>query len=302
MNQMPIKIGLLCLTLLLCCSLAKASLLISAPCPIEEKILNVNGGTIAYLNTGKGEPILLLHGLFGQKEQWAELSCELASAGFQVLAPDLPGYGKSTGFQMNDYKLERQASIMNRFITEMKINTFHLGGSSMGGAIASLYAHQYPSSTKTLAFIGGPMGVGPWSAKVKNALNQGINPFIPVSMEQLNLEMSLLFYEPPVIPREIKEQLLLDYIGRNQHYQQVWSIASLYGDAILKQSALLMPALIFWGADDGIFELSGIHQLKLKYPNNKSIVIQKASHLLMLEKPKYIGSQYVNFLRSNKIP
>lgn len=302
MNPTLIKIRLLCLTLLLCSGLVKASLLIGAPCPIEVKTLNVSGGTIVYLSTGKGEPILLLHGLFGQKEQWAELSCELASAGFQVLAPDLPGYGKSTGFQMEDYRLERQASIMHRFVTEMKINTFHLGGSSMGGAIASLYAHQYPSSTKTLAFIGGPMGVGPWSAKVKNALHQGINPFIPVSMEQLNLEMSLLFYEPPVIPREIKEQLLLDYIGRNQHYQQVWSIASLYGDAILEQSALLMPALIFWGADDGIFELSGIHQLKLKYPNNKSIVIQKASHLLMLEKPKYIGSQYIEFLRANTIP
>ena len=302
MNSVPITIRLLCLALLLCSSLAKASLLIGAPCPIEVKTHNLSDGKVAYLSAGKGEPILLLHGLFGQKEQWAELSCELALAGFKVLAPDLPGYGKSAGFQKEDYKLERQALIMHRFITEMKINAFHLGGSSMGGAIASLYAHQYPSSIKTLAFIGGPMGVGPWSAKVKNALNQGINPFIPVSMEQLNLEMSLLFYEPPVIPREIKEQLLADYIGRNQHYQQVWSVASLYGDAILKKSALFMPTLIFWGADDGIFELSGIDQLKLKYPNNKSIVIQKASHLLMLEKPKYIGSQYVEFLRANIIP
>lgn len=302
MNTAPITVRLLCLALLLCSGLARASFLIGAPCPIEVKTLNLSGGTIAYLSAGKGEPILLLHGLFGQKEQWAELSCELALAGFKVLAPDLPGYGKSTGFQKEDYKLERQALIMNRFITEMKINAFHLGGSSMGGAIASLYAHQYPSSTKTLAFIGGPMGVGPWSAKVQNALNQGINPFIPVSMEQLNLEMSLLFYEPPVIPREIKEQLLADYIGRNQHYQQVWSIASLYGDAILKKSALFMPTLIFWGADDGIFELSGIDRLKLKHPNNKSIVIQKASHLLMLEKPKYISSQYVEFLRANIIP
>jgi abhydrolase domain-containing protein 6 len=302
MNPTLIKIRLLCLTLLLCSGLVKATLLIGVPCPIEAKTLNVNGGTIAYLSAGKGEPILLLHGLFGQKEQWAELSCELASAGFKVLAPDLPGYGKSTGFQMEDYKLERQALITRLFVTGLEIDTIHLAGSSMGGTIASLHAQEYPSGTKSLAFIGGPMGVGSWSAKVKSALRQGINPFIPVSMEQLNFEMSLLFYEPPVIPHEIKEQLLADYIGRNQHYHQVWDIASHYGDTILKQVVSLKPTLILWGADDGIFELSGIHQLKLKYPKNKSIVIQKASHLLMLEKPKYISSQYVDFLRANKIP
>lgn len=298
---MPIKISLLCLTLLLCGGQAKASLLIGAPCPIEAKTLNLNGGTIAYLSTGKGEPILLLHGLFGQKEQWAALSCELASEGFQVLAPDLPGYGKSAGFQMEDYKLERQSLIMRLFVAALGIDAIHLGGSSMGGAIASLYAQQYPSTTNSLAFIGGPMGVGPWSTGVRRALDQGINPFIPVSIEQLNLEMSLLFYEPPVIPPEIKEELLTDYRRRNQHYQQVWGIASQYGDVILKQAVSSKSTLILWGEKDGIFDLSGITQLQLKYPRNQSVVVQKASHLLMLEKPQYIASQYVRFLRENKI-
>ena len=166
-------------------------------CNTEVKTIPAGGATIEYLRVGKGETILLLHGLFAQKEQWSELACQLSAAGYLVIAPDLLGYGKSIHFPLADYKLENQVSILNEFANALSIQKFDLAGSSMGGAIASMYARAYPPKVLSLAFIGAPLGVSGWSTQVKSALYRGINPFIPISVDQFNLEMRLLFYKPP---------------------------------------------------------------------------------------------------------
>ena len=177
----------------------------SPTCPLVSKTTAIDGGVISYLEGGKGERILLLHGLFAQKEQWLEVGCALAIGGFEVIAPDLPGYGASTAYPVSVYSLEKQVKILHQLVGGGPI---HIAGSSMGGAIASFYADQYPKEIKSLAFIGAPLGIIGWSPKVKALIFQGINPFIPISNDQLDLEMGLLFFKPPVIEEAVKEQFV----------------------------------------------------------------------------------------------
>jgi pimeloyl-ACP methyl ester carboxylesterase len=167
----------------------------------------------------------------------------------------------------------------------------------MGGAIASMYANQYPKQALTLAFIGAPLGVGSWGAKVRDALSKDINPFIPITIDQFNLEMELLFYKPPEVPETIKDQLLVDYRKSNRHYQQVWNIVNLYMNQITKSSPAPIPTLILWGKRDEIFSVGDIGALQLKYPGNQHYIVPDAAHLLMLEKPKEVGRRYLEFLK-----
>uniref|UniRef100_B1XRZ0 Hydrolase or acyltransferase (Alpha/beta hydrolase superfamily)-like protein n=1 Tax=Polynucleobacter necessarius subsp. necessarius (strain STIR1) TaxID=452638 RepID=B1XRZ0_POLNS len=185
MNQFFLKIFSSAITVFLLCSGAWAQSTADS-CNIETKTSSIGGGTIEYLKVGKGSPIFLLHGLFAQKEQWSELACSLSSAGYLVVVPDLPGYGKCTHFPIVSYKLENQVEILHQFTTALNFQKFDIAGSSMGGAIASMYARSYSSQVRSLSFIGAPMGVNGWSAQVKSALYQGINPFIPISVDQLN--------------------------------------------------------------------------------------------------------------------
>jgi pimeloyl-ACP methyl ester carboxylesterase len=270
---------------------------VSGACNIEVKTSPVGGGTIEYLKTGKGTPILLLHGLFAQKEQWSEFACYLSAAGYLVIAPDLPGYGKSTPFPMVDYKLENQVRLLHEFTNTLNIQKVDLAGSSMGGAIASMYARAYPMQVKSIAFIGSPLGISGWSTQVKSALYQGINPFIPISVDQFNLEMQLLFYKPPVVPESIQQSLIADYQKSNRHYQQIWDIVNLYLYEIEKNPPSPIPALIVWGKQDGIFDVVDIEKLRQKYPKNRYLVINEAGHLLMLETPKEVASIYMTFLK-----
>ncbi len=271
---------------------------VSGTCNVEVKTISIGGGTVEYLKVGKGAPILLLHGLFAQKEQWSELACYLSAAGYLVFAPDLPGYGKSAPFPIVDYKLENQVRLLHEFTNALNIQKLDLAGSSMGGAIASMYARAYPMQVRSLAFIGSPLGISGWSTQVKSALYQGINPFIPISADQLNLENQLLFYKPLVVPESLQQSLITDYQKSNRHYQQVWDIVNLYLYEIEKNPPSPIPTLILWGKQDGIFDVVDIQRLRQKYPKNRYLVINEAGHLLMLETPREVATNYIEFLKS----
>lgn len=286
------------LTIILCVlGSAKAEPLLGAPCAIEIEKKQLGGGSIEYIKAGRGMPVILLHGLFAQKEQWSDVACELSFAGFMAIAPDLPGYGNSKPFPIGDYRLERQVALLHRFIESLGFRKIHIAGSSMGGAIASMYGNQYPRQTRSLAFIGAPLGVGPWGVRVQEALLRGVNPFIPINAEQLNLEMELLFYEPPVVPESIRDELLANYQKSNRHYQQVWNIVNLYTNQISKLPPRAIPTLILWGREDSIFSVEDIGNLQLKYPANQHYILPQAGHLLMLEKPKEVSGRYIDFLK-----
>lgn len=109
-------------------------------CPIATRSIAIGTGTLSYSQVGIGQPILLLHGLFANKEQWHTMSCQLAKAGYRSIVPDLPGYGNSTGFTVQDYALEHQAALLHQLMERLGIQSFEIAGSSMGGTIAVLYS------------------------------------------------------------------------------------------------------------------------------------------------------------------
>lgn len=271
---------------------------LATPCQFPEKSLALDGGTLKYMSVGTGKPVLLLHGLFAQKEQWSDFACELSKSGFAVYAPDLPGYGNSTGFPIEDYQLEREVVLIHQFAQILKLKPIHIAGNSMGGAIAALYSAQYPSEVRSLGFIGGPLGIAPWSKQVRAAIISGVNPFIPIDAEQFNLEMHLLFANPPALPEAVVQQAIKPYIDNNRHYQQVWDIVNLYPNVLSTARKSNKPTFAVWGVEDGIFNVSGKPLLDQKFPNSVSLAIPNASHLIMLEQPVEIAQRYKEFIAS----
>ena len=266
-------------------------------CPLAPKTAAIDGGIISYLEGGKGEPILLLHGLFAQKEQWMEVGCALAIKGFDVVIPDLPGYGLSSGYAISTYALESQVKILQHFMKKISGRNFPIAGSSMGGTIAALYADEFPNEIKSLAFIGAPMGIVGWSPQIRHAIFEGVNPFIPINKEQLDLEMSLLFLKTPIIDEAVKLKLIKEYVINNRHYQQTWDIVNFYGTSLNRLPAQSVRTIIFWGEHDGIFNISGIELLKKHFPYSQTYKFSNAAHLLMLEQPSMVVDIYSNFLK-----
>ncbi|MGL5940144.1 MAG: alpha/beta fold hydrolase [Waterburya sp.] len=270
----------------------------SAPsCTIATHSVTVGNGTLFYNQVGIGRTIFLLHGLFADKEQWEGMMCRLSQEGYRAIAIDLPGYGNSTGFTVRDYVLENQVILIHEFMERLKIDSFDLAGSSMGGTIATLYIQRYPEQVRSLALIGSPLGVIGWANSVRESIFEGVNPFIPITKEQFDLEMSLLFVEPPSIPDSVKTEKVKDYITRNRHYQQIWDIVNLYDDVFCQKAPVRLPTLVIWGKEDRIYDLRGVDQLQNCISSSQIIQLPKAGHLLLMENAADAASEYISFLR-----
>lgn len=271
---------------------------LNSSCSITASEAALDGGVIHYHQAGTGPHVLLLHGLFANKEQWDGVLCLLSTAGYTAIAPDLPGYGKSVNFPVTDYPLENQVARLRQFMDSLGITQFDIAGNSMGGTIAALYVQQYPQQIRTLAFIGSPLGIIDWSLQVKEAIYQGINPLIPVNSAELDLELSLLLVNPPILTEDVKNAMVKDYVERNRHYQQVWTIVTLYNQVFYPPRLWLQaPTLILWGEADKIFAVDGVIPLSQRFPRGKRVRLPNAGHLLHLEHPTETAAIYLDFLR-----
>lgn len=267
--------------------------------------VRVRGGTVACAVAGEGPAVMLLHGLFAQKEQWDGLSARLAASGRMVVAPDLPGFGASAGFAIADHQLERQADLVLAVADALGIPQFDLAGSSMGGAIAARMAAVAPGRVRSLAFLGSPLGIAPWAPGVRDAIASGVNPFIPLSGPQFGTELNLLLAAPPTLDPPAMDAATAPYRNDERRHRQIWDIVNLYGDA-LRDPAFLpaafanrpapMPAYALWGAADRIFDARRAEDLRAVFPGIALDVLPGAGHLPFLENADAVAARYLPFL------
>jgi abhydrolase domain-containing protein 6 len=255
---------------------------------------------IAYNSFGTGAPVLLIHGLFADKEQGTALARLLALCGNRVVVPDLPGYGQSKGFDLTHYRLEQQVQALHTFIRGLGIKQLDVAGNSMGGAIAELYAQSYPEEVRTVAFLGAPFGYTPWDKPMREAIFRGTNPFIPTNDAELDIEMDLLFSHPPHIEPQRRRTLLAEYITQNRHYVQVWNVVNMYDDVLKRTPLAPKRTLIVWGREDHVFGADAAESLQRKIPGSELHQLKNAGHLLHLENAAEVARLYTSFLRGNR--
>ena len=272
----------------------------SQACEVRQAEAPAGQGTLPYLTAGptNGEVVLLLHGLFAQKEQWQEVLCALADAGYQPVAPDLPGYGQSRGYGLDVYPLESQANLLHEFSRSSGLQPQHVAGNSMGGAIAALYTHSADApAVRTLAFIGGTLGIGPWAEPVRTIILSGNNPFIPQTPEALDAELAMLLAKPPSLTPEVKQTILNPYQKDSTHFVQVWNIVNLYGRVLAESPGDALPTLILWGAKDHVFDIASSKALAKKYPHHVQKTLPDTGHLPMIDNPEAVSAGYIAFLK-----
>lgn len=262
------------------------------------KILKVEGREICYIDKGSGRTILLLHGLFANKEQWDPLAQKL-SKDRRVIAPDLPGYGQSKILKFEDYALKNQVRLISKFLEGLGVNKCHVAGSSMGGTIAALYARQYPAKALSLAFLGAPGGAVGYSPRLLSAIYGDVNPFIPLTPKAFDDELKFLFVKPPSFPIEFINTMVEGYKKDRNRFQSIFSIATIdMYEAILNHHLVTSErTLIIWGALDRIFEVNGAHMLHKLIANSSLLVLDHAGHLPILENPDEILKSYTAFIQ-----
>ncbi|MFT3741520.1 MAG: alpha/beta hydrolase [Gammaproteobacteria bacterium] len=272
----------------------------SAASTLKTKTIEIAGHHIVYDSGGEGEPILLLHGLFGSKNQWHDFANILMNHHYHVVALDLPGYGKSTGYPEQDYDLKNQVALLHQFTIKLHLNHINLAGNSMGGLIAAFYADRYGAELQSLAFIGAPFGsVTSKPSPTDLLLAQGKNPFIPTSAMEFKQEMSLLFTNPPVFSQEEQTKRIHRYQEEYTKDVKIWTMVKQYQQALNQLTHINLPTLIIWGNADKVIDVSGAKPLHQKFLS-QLVIFPNGSHLLFMEQPSKAANIYMNFLKQQE--
>jgi pimeloyl-ACP methyl ester carboxylesterase len=132
-----------------------------------------DGFRLAYHDTGKGSPVLLIHGFASNVQVnwiapgWVEA---LTDAGYRVIAIDNRGHGASAvSHDPEAYRPEHMADDAAALLDHLNIEQAHVIGYSMGARIAAFLALRHPHRVATLVFGGLGIGIvdgagGDWSA------------------------------------------------------------------------------------------------------------------------------------------
>ncbi len=104
-----------------------------------------------YIMAGKGEPVVLLHGIPQTSHEWRDVIPYLAQH-YRVIAPDLRGLGDSSR-PATGYDKKTMADDVWRLLKQLKIDRFHLVGHDWGGPTAFSLAAHHPEAVSRLAIL-----------------------------------------------------------------------------------------------------------------------------------------------------
>lgn len=126
--------------------------------PLDVQHVVVHGYRRAYVKTGSGPALLLLHGLACDHTTWLPVITRLAEH-YTVIAPDFLGHGESDKPRA-DYSIGGYANGMRDLLTILGIDKATVIGHSFGGGVAMQFGYQFPERTERLILVSTG-GLGP---------------------------------------------------------------------------------------------------------------------------------------------
>ncbi len=103
-----------------------------------------------YKAFGQGEPLIILHGLFGTLDNWQTIAKQLAEH-FSVFIVDQRNHGRSPHLPEISYRL--MAEDLQHFMEQQWVHRAHILGHSMGGKTAMQFALDYPDMVDRLVVV-----------------------------------------------------------------------------------------------------------------------------------------------------
>lgn len=233
----------------------------------------VGSGVVRFTTAGKGKPVILLHGLSGSVRWWQRNIPELRRY-FRIFALDLLRYHPEAG-RMH-FAFEEAADHLREWMDVVELESAHIIGHSMGGAIAAQLAADSPERVKKLVLVNAAA-------------------LFPAS--RLRLSPTHLVRKAPRFPVTLMPVLIQDAWRAGPRI--LWSATRdlLSSDLRPKLPKVQSETLVIWGTHDGILPLALGQELAQLLRRSRLLVLPKAGHNPMWERPDEFNKAVTAFLR-----
>lgn len=243
-------------------------------------------GKFEYVEVGTGEPLMLLHGLFGALSNFSDL-IEKFRHTHKVVVPLLPLFD----LDLLHTSVNGLAKHVQQFIDHKGYDQIHLLGNSLGGHVGLVYILKQPEKIKTLTLTGS-------SGLFENAMGDSYPK--RGDYEYIKAKTAATFYDPAVATKELVDEVFEITNSRIK----VIKIIALAKSAIRHNlgeelGQIKVPTLLIWGKNDNVtppFVGEEFHKL---IPNSELAFIDKCGHAPMMEVPNEFNDILEKFLKAN---
>lgn len=246
-----------------------------------------HSGKFNFVEEGEGEPLILLHGLFGALSNFRDLVDYFRNS-YKVVIPILPLFD----LNILDTTVSGLAKFVQKFIEARNYGNIHLLGNSLGGHVGLVYALKHPESVKTIILTGS-------SGLFENGMGEtypkrGDYDFIRKKTE-------LTFYDPAVATKELVDEVF----GIVNNRLKALKIITLAKSAIRHNLGdelkdIKIPACLIWGKNDTITPPMVAEEFHKLLPNSELHWIDKCGHAPMMEVPGEFNKILEQFLAKYK--
>lgn len=265
----------------------------------------VAGHPMAYHRTGRGEPVLLVHGILAHSFIWRDVIPKLSER-YEVIAVDLLGCGDSTMPMRLSLSLASQADYLVELVQWLGLGKVHFVGHEVGGAIGQMLAVRHPKAVRSLSLV--------------NSVTQELWPVWPVSWLRIpflryvilsTLDAGLFEW---IIRRSLAHRdkmtdaLMMEFyrplqtlVGRAALLHFARCLKSTDLTAVeLELKHLQVPVNVIWGARDRYLPPATPERLRALFPGSTLRRIETAGHLVPIDEPERLAELLVEALARTK--
>ena len=236
-----------------------------------------------YVEEGEGEPLVLLHGLFGALSNFEDL-IEHFRHTYKVVVPMLPLFELDI-FHTTVGGLEKH---VYRFIETMNYQNIHLLGNSLGGHVALVHVLKHPERIKSLILTGS-----------SGLFENGMGDTYPKrgDYEYIRKKTEMTFYDPATATKDLVDEVF--EITNNRI--KVIKIIALAKSAIRNNlgeelNQIKQPTLLIWGNNDVVTPPFVAREFNKMIPNSELYFVDKCGHAPMMEVPAEFNEILEKFL------
>lgn len=274
--------------------------------------VTIHGHRRAFLRTGSGPALLLLHGLGCDHSTWNRVVERLATR-FTVVAPDLLGHGRSDKPRA-DYSLGGYANGVRDLLTVLGIDKATVVGHSFGGGVAMQFAYQFPERTERLVLVASG-GLGPEVSPAIRAIttpgfHQVMGLLTAPGVRHVGTAALRGLATLPTRPtRDLAEvadiyESFKDPAARTAIRHVVRAVVDWRGQVVtMADRAYLtqaMPMCVVWGEDDLVIPVSHADRAAELAPAARVEVIERSGHFPHRDHPERFVEILTDFVRSTE--
>ena len=268
---------------------------------LESRYCTADGLRLRYVRAGRGETVVLLHGIGSSAYSWSEVLPELARR-FDVVALDMPGFGLSDQPAQLDFA--RLVRGVVGALDQLGIERAHLVGNSLGGAVAVAVAARHPERVARLVLIDSAgfnveADERPPLLKLIGAVPAPILEPLPVRRPMLRAALRRVFHDRARVTEERVEEYMAP-LFRPGSLRALKSLLTSRAEEAADFAGLAArvraPTLILWGYEDRWIPVEDAELFRAAIPRSSAIILRRCGHVPQEERPVETQALVASFL------